>query len=333
MSHFSVLVRIPARAEEAELEAWVESALAPYDENPDEDADDPKKYFSFVDDEDEYRKKYENDKTTRIRLADGALVSDYDKQFRNPEYSPFKFDAKVEEYIYPGDSVKLELPLKEVFATFEQYMDEYCGYKERDARHRRYGHWSNPDAKWDWWEIGGRFQNRLRVKGSEAGVNYCRGSSLDLERYAKENQTKIREFFEKYEQLSSGAETTEPFEGTRETGLKVGLIDCVDQSQLTGNEWRKNEWPANPANPRTEPRYDVFKEPNDASKKAVEALYSGIGGWAVLGADGWKQCGNMGWWGMSDANESSVVKFAAEREAWLQSGDPEDWIVIVDCHV
>ena len=30
-----------------------------------------------------------------------------------------------------------------------------------------YEYWTNPNAKWDWFEIGGRWSNRLRLKNGE----------------------------------------------------------------------------------------------------------------------------------------------------------------------
>lgn len=44
---------------------------------------------------------------------------------------------------------------KEEFQTFEEYVD-YYGYKKNEYT-GKYGYYENPNARWDWYSIGGRF--------------------------------------------------------------------------------------------------------------------------------------------------------------------------------
>ena len=41
-------------------------------------------------------------------------------------------------------------------------MDDWCG-EEKDEE-GRYGYWENPNAKWDWFEVGGRWKKSLKAK-------------------------------------------------------------------------------------------------------------------------------------------------------------------------
>lgn len=81
------------------------------------------------------------------------------------------------------------LVLKEVgedlFDILEPYMENCCDepgrkymefYEDDDCDVDPYtgkrGYWQNPNARWDWFEVGGRFSNLLRCKGAKAG---CKG--------------------------------------------------------------------------------------------------------------------------------------------------------------
>lgn len=57
-----------------------------------------------------------------------------------------------------------EIPLTEYYPDFETYAKDYEGYSKRDEKTGRYGYWENPNKKWDWWEVGGRWAGKLRIK-------------------------------------------------------------------------------------------------------------------------------------------------------------------------
>ena len=40
----------------------------------------------------------------------------------------------------------------------------------------------------------------------------------------------------------------------------------------------------------------------------------------------------MGWFGMNDASSDAYIEFKRTFNDWLKTGDPNDWIAIVDCH-
>jgi hypothetical protein len=160
MSHFSVLVRLPADVGEEDFETRIGEMMLPYKESGAGDADPSglAKYLEFNDEEDAYHKQYETESSGMVRLADGVVHSEFDERFRNPELfgSP--------SYIIPPDATEFELPHKERFATFEEFMAEYCGYKSRDKKYNRYGHWQNID-RWRW--VDAKDKEIGRTAGSE----------------------------------------------------------------------------------------------------------------------------------------------------------------------
>jgi hypothetical protein len=52
----------------------------------------------------------------------------------------------------------------DLYSTFEEYMKEWHGDDERDEKTNRYGYWHNENAKWDWYEVGGRWAGFFHIK-------------------------------------------------------------------------------------------------------------------------------------------------------------------------
>ena len=59
--------------------------------------------------------------------------------------------------------------------SFEEYA-EYCGYK-KDPDTGKYGYWENPDAQWNWYELGGRWRNYFKLK---KGTTYYKHGNAGL---------------------------------------------------------------------------------------------------------------------------------------------------------
>lgn len=144
MSHFFLTVLVSAedsRLATSDPTSYLEPKLAPFDEQTPN-----KKLMEFKDVEDEYLQQYETESVTKVKLEDGTLCYEWDERFRNG------FDKVV-----PEELKRVELKHKDEYKTFEDYMNDFCGYNKRDKKMKRYGYWENPNAKWDWWVVGGRY--------------------------------------------------------------------------------------------------------------------------------------------------------------------------------
>lgn len=172
MSHYSVCVTVPhhydgAQVNAEEIESCLDMILAPFDEQTNEES-----YCEFEDRTAEAKSDYETETTQAIRYPDGSVCMIHDAKFRKDFYL-------IDNTIYARDpdggnsgriqneeSKALEFlpacPLKLLFSTFEQYCKEYSGLVQDDAG--AWGYYTNPNAKWDWWQIGGRFPGHLLVK-------------------------------------------------------------------------------------------------------------------------------------------------------------------------
>lgn len=147
MSHFATAVL-------SDGTKTLEELLAPYQENNMDDV--PAEFLEFHDAAEEESEKYENDTTTFVKYK-GRLYSPYDAVFRKPDASRYGFSTS--DYEVPEDLPRINIPFKVIYPTIEEYLRDYCGYDALDERTGKYGYWENPNAKWDWFEVGGRWKN------------------------------------------------------------------------------------------------------------------------------------------------------------------------------
>jgi len=319
MSHFTVMVRVPFDTQ-ADIKAAVRAMLIPYKESGCSEDDPPelRKHLEFEDIEDEYAEKYAAGSCSMIRLADGKMFSAYDNRFKKP----FDFNRMGgSEYEHPPGSEKVETPLRERYVTFEEYMADYCGYTERDSKAKRYGSWRNPNQKWDWYQIGGRWTGYLPLKSGAAGASgepglmtkanadrtkadICRISDVDFDRVAIDSRVAAEEFWTEWQRFCDGAEFP-AFDGPRNKALSLGLLSCKDADELTGSEWKAVKWSRQikPGVDRFDVLVDIARE--DFFAKYTNAFCS-VKTWAYLDATGWSEPGKIGWWACSSEFDESA---------------------------
>jgi hypothetical protein len=173
-----------------------EKQLAPYQEN--NMCDCPQQYLKFFDVEPECQDTYTQDTLPRWKDPDGELHAPYAERFTNEHHNPFGWVQKdavpppeVQEYITgivgepppfdsmekqqawwaqhissrtlkPKDYEEVQIPIKDTM-SFTSYIEDYHGYS-KDEKIGKYGYWENPNAKWDWYQVGGRYRGYFPVK-------------------------------------------------------------------------------------------------------------------------------------------------------------------------
>jgi hypothetical protein len=301
MSHFTVLVKVTKDLldfHNGDVEEAVIDMLAPYQENNMGDC--PQVYLKFHDIEDKLRKTWENDSITLVELEDGERVSMYDNRFN---IKPF--ERKI-----PESAKEIQVPYKELYPTFEEFAQ---GQQERkDGVTGKYGYWENPNAKWDWWVIGGRWSKFLTNKNGEQ-VDYCKASDLDIEYLDAEVDEKIDNFWKKYQ-----------------------LYLDHKQGKLNREELDSEEIFAIYDVPQTLRMLGIDEEDEVqlGYLKTFHRYYWEFGTFAVLDKSGWQEKGEMGWFGCSSTTpEGSREWDRSYMEVHIKYEDPETTLVIVDCHV
>ena len=285
MSHFSVAVFLHNDDGEE-----LERRLAPYQENNMGDC--PKEYLEFHSVEQEGRQSYENDTTVKIKAPDGQLLAPSDEIFRVP--GTIGIGSKTHRVPEGRGYERVEIDVSELYPTFEEYMEKYEGY-ERDPETGEYGYWENPNAKWDWYQIGGRFSELLKTK-TGLRVNYGRIRDLDFAPDQKEYLRATR-FWEV----------------------------CVEGAPLLPGESKRDF----DAFYTAQYYIDQF-----GTKEEYAASMAAVVPWAFVSFDGeWHEKGEMGWFGAHDATKDSRVAFREAFYKALQDAAPTDYVVMVDCHI
>lgn len=156
MSHFTVAVITRDKPVNGVLEA----ALQPFHEYECTGTKD--QYVVEVDKTDDTLEEF-NSPQKVIVLTDGTVHSRWDDRFYT--VPPLKtWDRKG--FALPDGAMEHEMSADEArkhgvgYATLEDCAREYCGGFVRNGR---VYDWTNPNAKWDWWQIGGRWQGRLKA--------------------------------------------------------------------------------------------------------------------------------------------------------------------------
>lgn len=301
MSHFAVAV-ISRTPEE------VDSLLAPYQENNMGDC--PPEYLEFVDTEEDERYTYENGYTEKVQAPDGQLFDKYDPQFKDTNSDDF-----TPVYLIPDGYKEILVAYKELYPTFDDYMEKY-GEVERDPETGRYGYWTNPNAKWDYWRIGGRFRGLLRASKGTLG-------ELSWE-YTVDKENQYLEAAGQYDQA------------------QIKDIDfSLDQKlyNKAARFWEVYVEKA-PLKPEENPEaFDSFYTPEHykqlyESKEGYAKEQASFSTWALVTPEGeWYQKGDMGWWATHNGTAESFRNFSEAFERILSECDPEWYITVVDCHI
>lgn len=158
MSHFLLAV---IHHKQDDLETYLQQALAPYEESPELDSP----YLQFQD---------ETEEVLRIwNSPDVEYAGQWLHDSETGEKIRFEFDH--------GESANREYKMSECYLDFDMYLNDWFGYEERDGK---YGYWYNPNSKWDWWTIGGRYHSRIIVKPNAQGQTVFAGEGWSSKQMA-----------------------------------------------------------------------------------------------------------------------------------------------------
>lgn len=209
----------------------------------------------------------------------------------------------------------------------------------------------NPQAKWDYWRVGGRWGGYFpylatfahEVVATEHGWDSpervkpltCDGGpkrALDLGKLRDVKATEAWELYAEYQQVVAGTPEALPW--------SVFADNISDGNGYTADQAR-TEYHAQPRVERLD-RHETFKWHDDPiAKFAVsETLYveraraQAVPGFATLTTDGrWMAPGYMGWFAVTDATDDTRAGYCEAANAYIGSLSGDDWLIAVDCHI
>lgn len=280
MTHFAVAVISDGTKTDEQL-------LAPYQENNMDDC--PKSFLKFTEIEEEYREKYETEGCTYVFMPDGRRLLPWDEEFRKPGEIGFGSNT----HAVPGHLEQREIPYKETFSTFEDFMREWCN-EEKDSKTGKYGYWENPNDKWDWYQLGGRYRGDLKASCGELGdPSWCNEDEAVPEgRFDKARIADI-DFSRDDEQYQRSIEYWNS-----------------DSIWLNKEEWGN----------------DAEYYANVMSTFGFRAVITPDGAW--------HEVGETGWFGIyHESNEEFVSWIMSFYDRFIAPLDPECTLAVYDCHI
>lgn len=320
MSHFTVIV----------IGSNIDEQLAPYTEQGFE-----AKYGVFEDTEEESLKEYNEDNIEIVVLADGSLHTKYSEQFRN--YNNKSFST---EYVYPEDAIIRQGKFVELFPTFDDFMSKWHGNTERDPQTNRYGYWTNPNAKHDWYQMGGRWSGYFKTKAGKHGYNGEPGVFDNKPKDGWVDSIKVGDIDIKGMQQNAIDEASATYDKLDEIlkGRPLPSWSAIYEKNDKNVEAARLEYN----------EIDTVKDLNKA-KFYIMGDFAEVFGpnresyvqrcknqtmvpYAVVKEGIWYQKGEMGWFGMS-SDEMSQDEWNTQFWEMIHSLPPETEVTLIDCHI
>lgn len=368
MSHFVVLVALTGSLSVTEISAAVEKALAPFHEF--ECTGNNDQYVQNVDQLAEAREQFETDTCFTITRPDGSRAYPFNAEGNyNEEFAPF-YDKTARDLKLPEGYTSDHDALTKDFRSFADWASSYYGAaivpfgQEPDLEgDHKYGYTrvneagevielidrTNPNKKWDWWTVGGRWSGYFRAKpgtggvkgerglmGSEkdaAGVDVIRKGDIDFEAEAAKITAEATARWNKVRYIvGEHLDGFEPWAKVLERHTVDGKITNIDAACdfYHGQPAKKAL-----AEAGRNDRDLAWVELDEFLVTCDEFVQARIAGartpFAYLDKDGaWHQKGRMGWFAtVSDENHDWPGDFAKE----FAKLDDQDWLVAVDCHI
>lgn len=177
-------------------------------------------------------------------------------------------------------------------------------YSRNDAGD--YGYYHNPNAKWDWYSIGGRWAGFFTMKDDKGGI-------LGEPSWTNENEEIA------INKADQAFKSDIDFEGMR-----------AERNADAWKWWRKYEAEKDEGN--TMLPYLSYGVKEDDTKESYIARQTNITTFAVIKEGKWYERGEMGWWGMT-TNEKDNTEWQREFDALLESLPDDTLLTVVDCHI
>lgn len=363
MSHFTVTVLVTAKRLAANgltglrivpsaIEVLVAKMLEPYNEQTKD-----KQYLKFVDEEDEMRAEFATGARSMVRTPDGDLLEPWNERFRVRGIGIGSDTHRV-----PDDCQRVEIPFKEFYADFHAFAEDYHGHDGPDEETGRYGHWRNPQGYWDWWQIGGRWTGFYPVastslvalgsnihddrsapwameRAAAAGrSDIVRVRNLDMDTIARETRERAEAFWVDWQAWLAGTfKGKDPFDTPRGRAMSIGLLTVVQGPAGESDHARKViPWAGEVRDDDSRKDWNDVARLIDRDTFMADYIdcFNPIATYAAVDNDGWHAPGKMGWFGCSSDEPDAKVKFQKEFvKRFVRGAQPDDVLVVVDCHV
>lgn len=187
MSHFSLAVI-------TDENTYYEGLLERYCENT--DCLSPE-YLEFVDKTEEIEERFANN-VDCVELPDGKIIPIYD-ELAEPYFVKDENGYSQKNKVIDGCKL-VTAPIANFYETIDDLAAKYFCY-EFNEEQKCWGYWTNPNAKWDWYTIGGRWSDRLNFKDGTVGDSGLI-DDIDFEAIESANYERAKETYEECTEIN-----------------------------------------------------------------------------------------------------------------------------------
>lgn len=217
---------------------------------------------------------------------------------------------------------------KTKYPTFKKYLEEYEEIKEKDdSEDSKYSYFetdekgevikvvrrTNPNAQWDWYQLGGRWTGAFKLKPNtegEIGKPGLMTEGADLGTY---NQTEKKNI-----DFSVDKETFE----TNKRWYEV-VIDGDKPKNQKEKKWIEHNFY------KKEYYTERYNNKEDYAKRQTE-----FSTYAVIKNGKWYSPGDMGWWGCSSESVEDKKKWEKSFfKHWIKDLPNDTLLSVYDCHI
>ncbi len=359
MSHFSVAVITHTKPIEVDLH----KILQPFHEYECTGTKD--EYVVWVDTTDKNREEWGKYEKHMVRLSDDSVHDRYSEQFYTGEPDDPNSFSPRKTFVLPEGAEEYTCLAPEV-ETLEEFSKGWDGSEpdpDNPGRVRRY---TNPNAKWDGWVIGGRWTGHFQLNYNpgedpvnqetcslchgtgtrtdmtvENGCNGCKGTGVSTKwptQWVKNESDCVQVKDLPIDQLVSSAEQ----KAAQQYDEAITIIkdreffpwkhchEILFKDNLQGaRDYYHDQQVIKDLR-----EWDTWCSPENFLEERSTYIFnagaSSISTFALIKDGQWYQRGEMGWWAcVSDEDDNWDQKWFE----LFQSLDPEAWVTIVDCHI
>jgi hypothetical protein len=315
MSHFTVLV----------IGDDVEKQLQPYHEYECTGIED--EYVIDVDTTDEVKEYLERGLFVGPRKDNGKIDDQYYEEQANEYLTEWKKMTRL-EYLQSKGLTPEEI---------EEEIIDYTGFKKKED-----GSWyrhTNPNSKWDWWVIGGRWAGFFKMKpggegevgrsglfgtppAEEGYVDVVKKKDIDFEGMLKESEDKAAKSYDEVYEVIKDTPIAESWVSIRER------IKDIDEARKF---YHKQERVV-AASGKLSPWINIDDYQVDRDVYIQREKNKTFSTYAIVKDSKWYAKGEMGWWAVS-SNEVDQNDWNQKVMELIESVDDETLFTLVDCHI
>jgi hypothetical protein len=253
--------------------------------------------------------------------VDGQLEP-YSEQDYDEQYATFEdCTAEVEQdwKQYPLDLLA-EGGSDVEYKTIEEYAEGYHGYKKNEEG--SYGYTHNPNAQWDWYEVGGRWDGFFTSKESGESVNQIAVKDLAVEAGRIGAETRARTSFAVWRAIFHNLGQPRSWEDLRNSEPNIDKARAKYQKQDAIKAFKELDTWNCPVD------LYGFDEEDYVARMRDQVFVP----FAVVKDGKWVGKGQMGWFGTSreDVTDDEWNKSFQDLLADLP---PDTLLTVVDCHI